>query len=98
MTGLLFQGVRQDHQAALHGAIQPVHPERGRPQRHSQHQQRGGGAAARAGHHRRRPVPAEQADGRLTALRSAEFIHFQSVGARPVVPERRLMYRPSSVQ
>lgn len=68
-----FQGVRQDHQASLHRTIQPVHPERGRPQGHSQHQQRGGGAPARAWHHRRRPLPTEQAAGCLTA--QAEVIH-----------------------
>lgn len=51
MTLRSFQGVCQDHQASLHSAVQPLHPERGRSQRHSQHQQRGGGAASRAGHH-----------------------------------------------
>lgn len=68
VTLRLFQGVCQDHQASVHGAIQPVHPERGCSQRHFQHQQRCGGAAARAGHHQRRPLSAEQAAGGLMVI------------------------------
>lgn len=63
---LCEQGVCQDHQASLHSTVQPVHPERGRPERHSQHQQRGGGTPARARHHRWCPLSAQQAAGCLS--------------------------------
>lgn len=91
-----LQGVCQDHQASLHSAVQPLHPERGCSKGHSQHQQRGGGASTWARHHRWRPLQAEQADGRLTACTEAAVFRPQSINACHVVPKHHctlLMYR-----
>lgn len=91
-----LQGVCQDHQASLHSAVQPLHPERGCAKGHSQHQQRGGGASTWARHHRWCPLQAEQADGCLTACTEAAVIHPQSINACHVVPKHHctlLRYR-----
>lgn len=83
-----FQGICQDHQASLHSAIQPLHPECGCSKRHSQHQQRGGGASTWPRHHRWRPLSAEQAAGRLTDPHSSR--HY------PPAVHRCLLCRPQA--
>lgn len=85
-----FQGVCQDHQAPLHSSIQPLHPERGCAQRHSQHQQCGGGAATRAWHRWWRTQPAEQTAGCLT--------EHSSVVATLTVCQHLLCHPPALLQ